>query len=63
MNENCDCQYCKHKVNEYFCPHCLHNFNECEAFHTYNYIQLCPKCHPKDSILTEKQKYILNTLS
>jgi hypothetical protein len=48
MRENCECHLCKAKIDEYFCILCGYNFNECEVHHTFDSIQLCPKCHPKD---------------
>ncbi len=48
MKENCECSYCKHGVNEYFCVKCFYNFNECEVFHFIDGATLCPKCHPID---------------
>ena len=47
MKENCQCNYCKCKINEYFCLLCKYNFNECEVLHKFGGINLCPKCHPK----------------
>jgi hypothetical protein len=59
MNKDCPCSYCKANVNEYFCISCKYNFNECESFYEFKEntqlgmlapgIQLCPKCHPKNS--------------
>ena len=46
MKEECECSYCKNKVDEYFCIQCGYNFNECESFYKYDGIILCPKCHP-----------------
>ncbi len=57
MKDDCECRYCKAKMNEYFCC-CGNNFNVCEihweivdtapgdlpVFGT----PLCPKCHPRD---------------
>jgi hypothetical protein len=54
MREDCQCPYCKEKVNEYFCSKCFYNFNECEVLHSFEGVQLCPKCHPKP--LSDKQK-------
>lgn len=58
MKNDCECFYCKNKVDEYFCIACGYNFNECESFFEYiepKYriaslpgIQMCPKCHPED---------------
>jgi len=54
MNRDCECQYCKNNVNEYFCSLCGHNFNECEAYFVFDeYVALCPKCYLKE------QAYIL----
>lgn len=58
MKENCNCDSCKHKVDEYRCFSCGNNFNECETFFevyesmtgdlpTLPLSQLCPKCHPE----------------
>ncbi len=49
MKKDCQCQYCKNEVNEYFCIRCGFNYNECEVFHYFDGITLCPKCHPKES--------------
>ncbi len=63
MKDNCDCQYCKNNVNEYFCITCKHNFNRCESFYELKEntqlgrlqpgIQLCPKCHPLQEVQDE----------
>jgi hypothetical protein len=45
MKENCECPYCKEKINKYFCLSCGYNFNECEVMVFLNQICLCPKCH------------------
>lgn len=45
MKKDCECQYCKGEVDEYFCPTCGLNFNECESFNTDEDV-LCPRCHP-----------------
>ncbi len=47
MKPDCECQNCKHKVDEYFCFKCKYNFNECESFFKFDGITLCPKCHPE----------------
>lgn len=46
MNDQCECQYCKAKVKEYFCCRCFFNFNRCESKGQYDGGYLCPKCHP-----------------
>jgi hypothetical protein len=46
VNKDCDCQYCKSNVNEYFCITCKHNFNGCESIIKNEWCHLCPKCHP-----------------
>ncbi len=60
MNENCECRYCKAKVDEYFCWTCGYNFNKCETF--FEGVEkirgdlpkfgcaLCPKCYPKEFV-------------
>lgn len=58
MKPDCDCEYCKHKVNERFCPQCGLNFNACESYFEMKKpivggipmpgCPLCPHCHPKD---------------
>ncbi len=51
MKKDCECQYCKNNVNEYFCLACGHNFNECETLFEYRDPildlpnTLCPKCY------------------
>ena len=49
MKKECECQYCKGEVDEYFCFSCGLNFNECESFHKYDEITLCQKCHDETS--------------
>lgn len=51
MKKDCDCRFCKDKINEYFCSSCAYNFNECESFHAFDYIVLCPKCHPENAMI------------
>ena len=63
MDNHCQCKYCKANVKEYFCGTCSHNFNECEVNfelmesqcgdlpNPYG-IQLCPKCHSKETDVT-----------
>ena len=70
MQENCECQYCKSKVNEYFCSSCGISFNSCESFFEFNEDtygdlpcgpgrNLCPICHPR-TWDPEKSNYRLN---
>lgn len=51
MKTDCECRYCKAKIDEYFCSSCRHNFNKCESFHEFDGITLCPKCHPENEKL------------
>jgi len=50
MKEDCDCSYCKEKVDEYFCISCLHNFNECESNFQFDGVTYCPKCVTKEDV-------------
>ncbi len=58
MKEDCDCSFCKEKVDEYFCEKCGLNFNECEVRTFVEGIMLCPKCDPfwkkKEPHVTDK---------
>jgi hypothetical protein len=46
MRENCECSYCKEKVDEYCCISCGYNFNECESVKKSKECYFCPKCVP-----------------
>ncbi len=46
MREDCECSYCKEKVDEYVCISCGHNFNECESAQRSDKSWVCPKCAP-----------------
>lgn len=56
MKCDCTCQYCKLKVDEYFCSTCEYNFNECESFNKFDHFVFCPKCHPKKENLDCNQE-------
>ena len=47
MRENCECNYCKHKIDLYFCISCGYNFNECESAQRSDGLYVCPKCLPE----------------
>lgn len=53
MQDNCNCNYCKQNVNEYFCITCGYNFNECESKFKCEGFVFCPKCV---STATNKRK-------
>ncbi len=59
MKNDCECQYCKNGVNEYFCDSCGLNFNECESLHILNGMTFCPICHPKNDGELEALKIFL----
>ena len=44
MKQDCNCKYCKNKVDEYFCISCGYNFNECESNYKHDGVTFCPKC-------------------
>ena len=48
MKNDCKCQYCKNKVDEYFCTRCLYNYNKCEVNYWCDGLTFCPKCYPKE---------------
>lgn len=70
MRENCNCRYCKQKVNERFCTTCGYSYNSCES--TYEFIPftygnlpefgspLCPKCVNDETKENIKDKHFEN---
>ena len=60
MKNDCKCQYCQSKVNEYFCSKCGLNFNRCESKYFFYYPQMgdlpqqplatCPKCISEENM-------------
>jgi hypothetical protein len=68
LRENCDCQYCKHKVNEKFCIDCLRGYNDCEShFELIDLpigdlpifgIPLCPHCLPENWEMNKQPLFI-----
>ncbi len=48
MKENCECEYCKQGINEFFCSTCLYNFNRCQSKAIYDGMSFCPKCRPQE---------------
>lgn len=67
MKENCNCQYCKQKVNEKFCTTCGYSYNACESIYDFNPFTfgdlpvygtpLCPNCVNDETKENIKEHY------
>ncbi len=68
MKENCECDFCKHKVNERFCINFLRGYNDCEShFELIDLtigdlpafgIPLCPYCVPENWEMSKQPLFI-----